>query len=149
MKFKTAVKRTAEIAPYLKSQLTALISAHKNSIILSIPRRITGSVNIDAALQSAYPNANRWDYAIGYYLSHQDDKVFFVEFHKANVKEVSLVLKKKQWLERWMDGKPINNLRQREFVWVSAGGINIPLNSPQIRNLNTNGIQLVRRLKLS
>jgi hypothetical protein len=148
MKFKTAIKRTVEIAPYLRNRLDALTSAHQSSIHTTNPNRITGSVDIDAALQSAYPNDNRWDYAIGCYISNQEDKVFFVEFHRAIVEEVLLVLKKKQWLERWMYDKPINNLRKRKFIWVSAGGINIPSNSPQIRNLNTHGIQLVRRLKL-
>ena len=148
MKFKTAVECTNEIANFFKTGLDALSKAHKNSIIVTYHKKITGSVNIDAALQSAYPNENRWDYAIGYRISKQDDKVFFAEFHRAIVSEVEIVLKKKEWLVNWMKGKPLDDLRQKKFVWVSAGGKNIPTNSPQMRNLNTNGIQLVRRLRL-
>lgn len=148
MKFRTAVESTDEIANFFKIGLDALSKAHKNSIIVSYHKKITGSVNIDAALQSAYPNENRWDYAIGYYISYQDDKVFFVEFHRAILNEVERVLKKKKWLMSWIRGKPLDDLRPRRFVWVSAGGIKIPQNSPQIRNLNSHGIQLVPKLKL-
>ncbi|MDP2983099.1 MAG: hypothetical protein Q8O92_07205 [Candidatus Latescibacter sp.] len=148
MKFKTAVKCTDDIAPFLQSQLDALSKAHKNSIIVNNSKRVTGSVNIDDALKSVYPNDNRWDYAIGYYINNQDDKVFFVEFHKANVDEVSRVLQKKKWLMSWIRGKPLDDLNHRIFVWVSSGGIKISANSPQRRILNTHGIQLVRRLKL-
>jgi len=148
MKFRTAVACTQEIATSLRSGLDALSNAHRNSIIAPRSRKITGSVDIDAALQSAYPNNNRWDYAVGYYISNQDDKAFFIEFHRATVDEVSLVIQKKRWLESWMSGKPIDNLRPRRFVWVSAGGINIPKNSHQRRDINNNGLQLVRRLEL-
>jgi hypothetical protein len=148
MKFRTAVECTDGIAAYLKNGLNALSNAHQNSIIAPKPKRITGSVNIDAALQSAYPHGNRWDYAIGYYISNQDDKAFFVEFHKATVDEVSRVLLKKQWLESWMRGKRLDNLQPKRFVWVSAGGIKIPKNSYHRRNINKHGLQLVRRLNL-
>ena len=148
MRFRTAVQSTNEIAPYFQNQLNALSNAHQNSIFPSNPKRITGSVNIDAALQLTYPNDNRWDYAIGYRISSQDDKAFFVEFHRAKVDEVLRVLQKKQWLENWMYGKPVANLQQKKFVWVSAGGIQIPPNSPQRRDLNIHGLQLVRRLTL-
>ena len=149
MKFRTAVENTNEIANFLNTGLDALSKAHKNSIIVSYHNKITGSVNIDDALLSAYPNENRWDYAIGYRISKQEDKVFFAEFHRAIVSEVELVLKKKEWLMSWMCGKPLDNLRQRRFVWVSAGGIKIPQNSPQWRNIINHGIRLVRRLTLS
>jgi hypothetical protein len=149
MKFNIAVSNTPELAPHLRNRLDALSSAHQNSIVAANLKRITGSVDIDAALQSAYPHDNRWDYAIGYRISKQDDKAFFVEFHKANVDEVARVIQKKKWLERWMRGKPIYDLVQRRFVWVSAGGIKIPPNSPHQRILNTHGLQLVSRLKLA
>jgi hypothetical protein len=148
MKFNIAVSNTPELAPHLLNRLDALSSAHQNSIVVANLKRITGSVDIDAALQSAYPHDNRWDYAIGYHISNQDDKAFFVEFHRAKVDEVDRVLKKKKWLEIWMHGKSVDNLSNRRFVWVSAGGINIPPNSSYQRNLNNHGIQLVRRLKL-
>lgn len=148
MKFETAVSSTHELAPYLRSRLDALSNAHQNSIDAANFKRITGSVNIDTALQQAYPNDNRWDYAIGYRINKQDDKAFFVEFHKANVDEVARVLQKKTWLENWMCGKPVDDLKQRIFIWVSAGGIKIPPNSQYRRILNANGLQLVSRLKL-
>jgi hypothetical protein len=148
MKFGTAVSSTHELAPYLRSRLDALSNAYQNSITATDPNRITGSVDIDTALQLACANDYRWDYAIGYRINNQDDKAFFVEFHKANVDEVERVLRKKQWLESWMRGKPVDNLSPRRFVWVGTGGIKIPPNSPQRRILSTHGLQLVPRLNL-
>ncbi len=148
MKFKTAVQGTLEIATHFRVGLRSLSKAHRSSINARDPRRIAGSVNIDAALRATYPNANRWDYAIGYRISNKNDKAFFVEFHRAKVSEIQLVLRKKGWLESWMTGQPLNEVQRGRFVWVSAGGINILPNSPQRRVLDKNGIQLVRRLKL-
>lgn len=148
MKFRVAIQSTVGIGPHLRRRLNALSKAHQNSIIPSNPNMIAGSVNIDAALQSAYPNDNRWDYAIGFRITNQDDKAFFVEFHRAKADEVPRVLQKKQWLECWMQGKPVDNLQPRRFVWVSSGGIKIPPNSRHRRILSMNGLQLVRRLNL-
>ena len=149
MKFRDAVASTAEIADDLRDGLDALTKAHKSSIVAPDAKRVTGSVDIDAALRSAYPNATRWDYAIGYRINSKDDKAFFVECHRAKVDEVPRVLQKKQWLQDWMRSKPMDRLRPRRFVWVSAGGIKIPTNSPHRRTLNMQGLQLVRRLKLN
>jgi hypothetical protein len=148
MRFRVAVSSTHELAAHIRNRLDALSNAHQNSIIAANPRKITGSVNIDVALQLAYPNAHRWDYAIGYRISNRNDKAFFVEFHKAKVDEVDRVIKKKQWLVTWMRGKQIDNLLQKIFVWVSAGGIHIPPNSPHTRILSIHGLRLVRRLNL-
>ena len=148
MKFEIAVEGTAEIAPHLRRRLDALSRADRSSIKASELRRVTGSVDIDVALRLMYPNANRWDYAIGYRISNQDDMAYFVEVHKATVAEVPRVVKKKQWLEGWMQDKPLGDLSHRRFVWVSAGPIKIPPTSPQRRELNKHGLQLVPWLKL-
>ena len=148
MKFKAAIIGTPELAPHLQAQLDAVSKAQQNSIIVKNRKKITGSVNIDVALQSSNPHDNRWDYAIGYRINSQEDKAFFVEFHKAIVDEVNLVIKKKQWLVNWMRGKQIDNLLQKVFVWVSSGGNNIPENSQHRRIININGIILRRRIDL-
>lgn len=148
MKFRRAVENTEEIRHYLLNQLDALSKAHKSSVTPSDPKRVTGSVDLDAALQPLFPNATRWDYAIGYRLTARDDKAFFVEFHRAFDDQVKRVIEKKHWLESWMDGKALDELREREFVWVSAGGIHIPGNAPSRRELDENAIRLERRLTL-
>lgn len=148
MKFRTAVRDTDEIAPSLRSHLDALKKAHQNRIHARRPSRATGSVDIDAALQAAHPNAHRWDYAVGYRINNQEDKAYFIEVHPAEAGEVSRVLRKMQWLQCWMQGKAVDEVRPREFVWVSAGGNKIPPNSPHQRRLNGHGLKLVRTLRL-
>ena len=148
MKFRTAVEDTDEIAAYLRSQLDALDKAHRNRIHAGRTSRIAGSVDIDSALQSAYPNARRWDYVVGYRRNNQEDRAYFIEVHPAEAGEVERVLGKKKWLEGWMQGKALGDVRPREFVWLSAGGIRIPPNSPHKRRLSAHGLKLVRTLWL-
>jgi len=148
MKFRKAVERTADIADHLRNGLDALSKAHQDSVNACDPKRIEGSVNIDAALQPTQPNATRWDYAIGYRLNSHEDKAFFAEYHRAQVDQVERVLSKKQWLDDWMSGTPLDQIPDRQYLWVSAGPIRIPPNAPQRRMLSACGVRLVRRLKL-
>jgi hypothetical protein len=148
MKFSDAVKDTEELATHLKAGLKAIGRDYRKRIDAPDSRRIAGSVDIDEALKKQYPNANRWDYAIGYKSNGEDDKAYFVEFHKATVDEVDRVVKKKLWIAHWMNDKPLGRLSSIVFVWVSAGRIKIPSNAPERRILYKHGLRLVPMLKL-
>lgn len=148
MKFRTAVEDTDEIAAGFYNRLDALTTAHKNRISASEPRRLEGSVNIEAALRPTHQNDNLWDYAIGYRVSSKIDEIYYVEFHPARVDEVEGVIKKLQWLEGWIFGKPIGDMQKKIFVWVKVGGNRIPGNSRYMREINDKGLRLVPRLEL-
>jgi hypothetical protein len=73
--FRKAVSRIPEIADSFKSGLQALRGSDKGSINANDPRTLIGSVHIDGALKSKYPDESRWDYCIGISVSKTTDDV--------------------------------------------------------------------------
>ncbi|MCS6928775.1 MAG: hypothetical protein NZM43_04675 [Saprospiraceae bacterium] len=97
--FEEAVLATPDISTCYQKGLQAL-GSHSTRISPKNPPHCQGSVSLDTCLRSALPNANRWDYALGY-----ADRAYFVEVHSAMPKEVKVVLQKFNWLKDWLDKK--------------------------------------------
>lgn len=94
---------------------------------------LSGSVDIDSCTKSLYPNAARWDYAIGY-----KEKAYFIEVHPANTSNIKEMLRKADWLKSWLKGKGkvLDQIKKDEnLYWVPSGKVAIPKTSPQFRNL--------------
>ena len=139
----SAITATQDIAGAYKPGLKAL-GAYSKKIVLT--DHCEGSVDIDAALAKKYPAANRWDYAIGY-----KSKIYFVEVHSANTSEVSVVLKKLQWLKDWLNEKAPEMNRHKgvpSFTWIQSGNFNILRGSPQYRLAEQKKILPVKTLSL-
>lgn len=137
--FKVAVEATPDISFAYKSGLQALRRSDAGKVTTSVTRKIDGSVNIDETLQTAYPNANRWDYAIGY-----DSKVCFVEVHPAFTSEIDTMLKKLAWLKGWLKDKApkLNEVSKMKpaFVWIQSGKCAILPTSRQAKKLAQTGM---------
>lgn len=137
--FMQAVEATPEIAAAYKSGLQALSHADAAKIAVRNTRKIDGSVDIDSTVKSLYPQANRWDYAIGY-----DSKVCFVEVHPAYTSEIDTVVKKLNWLKEWLKGKAskLDALPKMNpaFVWVQSGKCAILPTSKQAKRLSELGM---------
>ena len=98
---------------------------------------------MDVALQQEEPNANRWDFGIGYqHVNRIEEVVYWVEVHTASNAEVNVVLNKLQWLKAWLkgDGKLLDGF-EREFIWVSSGATAFTLNAPQRKAFAELGLQ--------
>lgn len=135
----------------------ALENRHRNKITCGDSQRLTGSIDLDAALakEAGYANEPRWDYGLGYLPTQGREQAIWVEVHTATTGEVRAVLKKLQWLLDWLNGEA-ESLRRltnradinRRFVWVASAGVRISKNSPQARQLNKKGIRLTGHLTL-
>ena len=143
MTFKSAVSQTPHLAAAWIPGLGALRAQDRLHIDPEHPRQLTGSVDIDGALQQLHPNAHRWDFAIGYrHTNRKKDCIYWVEVHTANQKEVDVVLKKLRWLQTWLAGDGILLSRfERDFVWVSSGPASFTLGSPQLKRFAQLGLQ--------
>lgn len=146
--FKEAVESTEEVNKCYQSGLKAL-GKYSVKVALQDTTKCEGSIDIDEGVTQKYPNDNRWDYAFSY-----KSEVFFVEVHSANTGEVSVVLKKLQWLKDWLvrSAPEINKMKaknQTPFFWVQSGNFNIPNNSAQFRIAATKGIKPIPKLILS
>ena len=107
------------------------------------PRQLTGSVDVDGALQNQQPNAHRWDFAIGYrHSNRQEDCIYWVEIHTANDTEVNVVLNKLRWLKQWLagDGRLLAKF-ECDFVWIASGATSYTLNAPKLKQFAQMGLQ--------
>lgn len=136
MSFREAVEQTPLLKDHLKTGLKAL-GSHSKHVKLNEPRLCEGSVDIDQALERAFPQDNRWDYALGY---HQ--KTYFIEIHPADTSEVETLLKKYQWLKIFLAQQaPKLNQEPKEFYWIASGGVHILPDSRQAKRLAMSGLR--------
>lgn len=143
MSFKAAIENTPLLEKAFKNGLQAL-GSNSSKVKPTDTKKCEGSVDIDTAVKSTYPNAPRWDYALGY-----DGTTHFIEVHTAKTDEVKPVLKKYQWLKDFLiEDAPELNKDPKHFHWIASGGNHILKGSVQARQLAQSGINLVGQLIL-
>jgi len=131
------------------------LGPYRDRIQCSNPHRFTGSINLDAALSTAFPDAPRWDYGIGFQKNGRE-VALWIEVHPASTSDVDNVLAKLEWLKLWLRREAdalwrltIRNDGQ-QYVWIATGGVHIRPGTPQARRLQTAGLNLPRdRIRLS
>ena len=141
MTFKQKVQNTQEIKNCYQKGLQALREKDKDKIEAQNTRKLNGSVNIDECLKNKYPNASRWDYAIGY-----NNQTYFVEVHPAIPREIKELAKKLNWLKNWKRNTPFRN--DNNFYWVASGKVGISSKSKYGKRIAELGIKLKGILKL-
>lgn len=145
--FKHAVEATDDIKKCYQKGLQGL-GAHSAKIELSDTTKCEGSVDLDSCITAKYPQSNRWDYFFSY-----KGEIYFVEVHSANTAEVSVVLKKLQWLKDWLQNQApeINKLKAKNtpYYWIQSKGFNIPKTSTQFRIITQAGLKPIAKLSLN
>lgn len=117
MNFKQAVAETPTIAQHYQPGIQALIPADKKRLVNA--QRATGSVALDEALKSRFPNAHRWDYGIG--LQNGAAEVLWLEVHHAASGETDRVIRKLQALKHWLqtEAPALNQMKPKsKFIWL-------------------------------
>ena len=76
MTFREAVEATPNLSGTFRDGLQALRAEDKPHIDVENTRKLSGSVDLDAALQRAEPSANRWDFAIAYRHTNRKTQIF-------------------------------------------------------------------------
>ena len=143
MSFKTAIDETPLLKDAFKDGLKGL-GANSSKVKPTNTQKCEGSVDIDAAVKSTYPNASRWDYAVGY-----DGIIYFIEVHTAKTDEVKSVLNKLQWLQDFLvRDAPNLNMEKKRFHWIASSSNHVLPNSPQARQLAQKGIKIISQLTL-
>jgi hypothetical protein len=139
-KFKASVESTPDVQACFHPGLRAL-GAYSTKIRLGATNLCYGSIDIDTCVSRRYPHDNRWDYVFDY-----NERLYFVEVHSAETSEVSVVLRKLQWLKDWLDDHAprINSLPKGNpgYYWIQSGRFNIPQTTPQYRKITQAGINL-------
>jgi hypothetical protein len=143
MNFKDVVEATPNLKGAWKVGLGALRAVDKPHIQAEDTRRLTGSADIDKALEKKDPQAHRWDFAIAYqHTNRKLEYIYWVEIHTGSHSEVSFVLNKLRWLRGWLktDGKELAEF-EREFIWISSGATTFSLNAPKKKQFALLGLQ--------
>jgi hypothetical protein len=140
MTFSEAVTKTPSIRNHLKPGPKALKGRDRGRISCE-SRLLRGSVDVDAALRDAFPNAARWDYAIGI-KRNAHDSVVWLEVHPASSRHIDDVLNKLRWLKQWLgtSAKELDRLPRR-FCWVTTSTVSFNSASPQARRIAEAGLR--------
>jgi hypothetical protein len=143
--FKEAVEKTPHLENAWEPGLQALRAQDRPHIEPEDTHRLTGSADIDTALMRIYPQANRWDFAIGYqHTDRKDEVIYWTELHTASDSQVKVVIAKVQWLLGWLKGDgQLLSAFERDIVWVSSGRTSFTLSSPQKKQMATAGLRHV------
>ena len=148
MRFQEAVANS-EVREGYRAGLQALTERDRNRLSCQNPRKISGSLNLDAALAQTYPNADRWDYGIGIKKTVSTDKAIWIEVHPGDVNQVSKIIEKLIWLKNWLrnNGRDLLALTEGDYpyVWIASGRVSFQKNSPQARRLASEGLRFPQR----
>jgi hypothetical protein len=122
--------------------IEALKNEHRSKIKVKNPRNLKGSMDLDKACERREPNAPRWDYFIVVCKNGNDsENLALIEVHgAANFGEVEVMIKKKEWLVRWLSRTKLRDLK-KEFFWISTGKITITSQSKYAKRLAASGVR--------
>jgi hypothetical protein len=143
MTFQEAAKKTPGLEEAYKAGLQALRAEDKPHFVAADTRCLTGSVDIDSALQKIEPNANRWDFAVAYqHTNRAAEFIYWVELHTGSDSEVKVVIRKAQWLANWLRnaGKLLADF-ECSIIWLSSGATSFTLSAPQRKQMAEVGLQ--------
>jgi hypothetical protein len=97
---------------------------------------------VETALRHREPQANRWDFAIGYrHTNQREDSVYWVETHTGSDDQIKVVLKKLEWLKNWLkgDGQHLDKF-EGDRIWVSSDHTLFTKGSTQVKMLAQKGL---------
>jgi hypothetical protein len=144
MGFKEAVEATPNLQGKWIAGLGALRREDKPHVKPedTTTTRLRGSVYIDRALQAQDPHGNRWDFAIGYqHTNRSDEFIYWVETHTGSDSQISVMLRKLDWLKAWLkgDGKELAKF-DKLYVWAPSGATSFTKGATQVKILATKGL---------
>jgi hypothetical protein len=140
--FKKAVLQTPKLQSAWQPGLQALRAEDKPHIKAEDTQRLRGSADVDAALRPSEPQANRWDFAVGYqHTNRRNEVIYWIETHTGSDDQIEVVLKKLEWLKTWMrrQGNRLASF-ERDIVWTSSGHTLFTKGSRQVKALAQVGL---------
>ena len=150
MRFQDAVANSNDVRDSYRFGLQALIERDRNRLSCQDTRKISGSLNLDAALAGSelYRDQPRWDYGIGIKKTESTDKAIWVEVHPADANQVQKMIDKLTWLKNWLNNRArdLMSITERDspYIWVSSGRVSFQQTSPQAKRLALAGITFPR-----
>ncbi len=137
----------------------ALRRPHRGAVDPRDPRRLTGSVDLEACLDQlpAYRDAAKWDYGIGCLAPRDDERsAVWVEVHNATPGDVTSMRAKLASLKRWLadDGRTLHAATEAgrqalggtPFRWIVVGPTSMPPSTGSFRAAVQEGLGAPERV---
>lgn len=133
----------------------AIKARYRDQVSVSGTASFTGSVDIDQHFKTAEPNANRWDYGVGF--SHNNSEfALWIEPHPASGSgEIAVMLKKLDWLTSKLElpgyedlaalTKAAEEKGKKPFRWLYRGTTSFRYGGKEARQLAQKGMRLPER----
>lgn len=139
---KTALKPTSSLLSAVEDGMDAFLARDRALIAVSERQKIGDSLDLDAALKAAFPNANRWDYVFSV---PSAGRLIALEPHTAKDSEVGVLIAKKrhataQLREHLRAGRGVS-----DWLWVSHGRTSFSRMERATRRLTQAGIKYLGR----
>jgi len=148
MRFQDAVANSDDVRDCYRAGLQALLERDRNRLSFKDPRKISGSLNLDASVDGLYRDQPRWDYGIGIKKTGSTDEAIWIEVHPADANQVQKLINKLTWLKNWLNNraKDLMSITERDspYIWVSSGRVSFQQTSPQAKRLALAGITFPR-----
>ena len=135
----------------------AIKAEYRKQVKVKRPAGCTGSVDLDAHFEKIEPDANRWDYGVGFKKADADrDFVLWIEPHPASRRgNVDEVIKKLDWLKEKLktaEFKDLSDLTEATkakgempFRWIYKGTTIFRAGGKAAKLLALKGMELPKR----
>jgi len=134
----------------------AIKRQYRRNIEIGGEVRLSGSADLDTHFRTAEPNANRWDYAMGFHSEDIGHFVIWVEAHSASSpKEVKAVIQKLNWLKGRLETRQFSGLKiltdvtsrggYGAYIWLNSGKSTFKVRRKQARLLSKHRTSRPRR----
>ncbi len=124
----------------VRSGLGAVRPMHRSKIDDTAKAEFADSMDLDEAMRSAHPRANRWDYLLGHAKS---GKVVALEPHSAQSHEVKVVVAKKEAARAQLAAELSQGSKVARWFWVASGKVDFVPFEKAVRQLDQSGITFV------
>lgn len=141
-RYRSPIRQPAAISE-LKNALSAMEKRDRALIAQPEQRKARDSLDLDSAAKRECPNENRWDYLV----SVRDvGRIVAIEPHFAKDSEVSVVIRKKEWAERFLQQHFRPGKRVDRWFWVTRGKVGFSRMERATRQLDQAGVAFGGRM---
>lgn len=137
-----ALIQESTLGPAVQNGMGAFLDRDRALIAVEQRPRIGDSLDLDAAMEPAFPSAHRWDYIFSV---ADAGTLVALEPHTATDGEISEVISKKRNAKAYLEAHLIPQHRVSRWIWVSHGRTAFSKMEGARRRLDSAGIHYLGR----
>lgn len=143
---RAALRPTSQLLPFVADGITALRKEHRALLEESVKADLADSLDLDAGLQAAHPQENRWDYLLGHEPSAE---VIALESHTATDGQVTVLIAKREAARRQLRAHLRDGAGPSAWIWVTEGPVGFARTEKATLRLDQAGITFAGRKVLA